>query len=279
LVACSSPSQAPVDAPPDIVDAPPVGCDVAPQVTRTRFLDESIAYLRSAFAVSSGFEGGSVTYGEMWVSLVDSACPLADWTALSYVVDIDPARVPLELRPMHDRVVVVWTLGGRRFLGFLPTDAPTSDAAPWKDGRLPDSFSAVASANADPNQIAALVAELAQDPLLSVVYLDQIGVLTIDAAIGTFAADVATGATVPQIDAAAEKVRVSGLLHSIEWSSFTLRIPSESWPAMVVDSTTLAPECLRQQTRGLRDDGVFTTAPGLAAPLGTGPIVRTPTCS
>ncbi|MDB4961399.1 MAG: hypothetical protein JWP01_1398 [Myxococcales bacterium] len=278
LLACSSPADTSPDAAPIQTDAPALGCSAELQVERTRFVTESISYLRSAFATTDGFEGGAVGFGEAWVALTDATCPLADWSALSYVAPIDPSLVPDEMRGMYDRVAAVWSLNGRKFIAFIPNEGPAGDVAPWLYGRMPDNVNAIASAKADPRQLSALVAQLQQDPALTVTWLDAIGVLTVETTLGTFAFDEPAATTMPHIADAAFQIRTSGLFDTIEWSGFVVRIPNEVFPAARVNSDVIMPDCLRVHTRDMRTDGVFTTTPALAAPLGAGIVPRTPSC-
>lgn len=279
LLACSSPADNSPDAAPIPIDAPALSCSADLEVERARFVSESVSYLRRVFGTPSGFENGIVGFGEAWVSLADAPCPLADWTALSYVAPIDPSLVPDELRDTHDRVAAVWSLNGRTTIAFIPADGHAGDVAPWLFGLNPDNVNAVASATATPAQLAALVARLEQDPALTVTWLEAIGILTVEAALGTFAVDEPAVTTIAHIANAATEIRTSGLFDSIEWSGFVVRIPHEIWAAGPIESDMIVPDCLRVHTRDLRADGVFTTTPSLAAPLGAGIVPRTPTCN
>ena len=274
LAACGGESNP--DPTPDAPDSP--ACTTGPVVERTRFVDESIAYLRSAFDVTTGFDGGSVAYGEGWVSLNDGGCPLADWTTLAYVVDVDPLRMPIELRTTHTRVAAVWALNGRKFIAYLP--AVDNDAAPWWQGFMPDNSTAIANRNAPQADVDRFVAQLTTDhPTIRVTWLDAIGILTLETTIGNFAFDDAPTGRIPAIEAATEDIRTSGLFGAVEWSGFIVRIPFESFPAATVDDAQLAPECLRTHTKAMRDGNMFTTQPGFAAPLGTGPIDNPNACN
>jgi len=267
-------SELPADAAPADSSA---ACPIGPTITRSQFVEQSVTYLHTAFGVTAGFDAGTVAYGEGWVSLGDGGCPLADWTTLSYVAPIEPALVPIELRATHARVAAVWAMNGRRFIAYLP--AVGGDAAPWWQGAMPDNVIAVAKPNAAQPQIDQLVAELATDqPTVRVVWLDAIGILTLETTIGNFAFDDAATGRIPNIEAATEAVRASGLFESVAWSGFVVRIPNESYPAVVVEGDELSPECLRTETRTKRDDNLFSTIPALPAPLGAGPTENPNVC-
>jgi hypothetical protein len=275
--ACGDPDSSPPPTP----DAPLITprCEVGPVITRTRFVDESMAYLRSAFGRTSGFEAGTVAYGEGWVSLDDGGCPLADWTTLAYVTAIDPALVPLELRATHTQVAAVWALNGRRFVAYL---APvTGDAAPWWQGTMPDSGVAIAKSSAPQPALDALVAKLSLDhPRVTTTWLDAIGILTLETPIGNFAVDdpAFIPGPVSAIDAATAEVRASGLFEPFEWSGFVVRIPHESFAANAVDGDEIGVECLRTHTKAQRDANTFSTTASFAPPLGTGQVVNPNAC-
>ena len=275
--ACGDGESSPAPMP----DAPSITprCEVGPVITRTRFVDESVAYLRSAFDRTGGFEGGTVAYGEGWVSLGDGGCPLADWTTLSYVTEIDPALVPLELRATHTHVAAVWPLNGRRFVAFL---APvTGDAAPWWQGVMPDNAVAIAKSTAPQPALDALVARLtANYPTVTTTWLDAIGILTLESPIGNFAVDDPsfTPRPVSAIEAATAEVRESKLFEPLEWSGFVVRIPHESFAAAEVMSEEIGVECLRTHTKPQRDDNAFSTLPSFAPPLGTGQVTNPNAC-
>ncbi|MBA3503344.1 MAG: hypothetical protein H0T65_23485 [Deltaproteobacteria bacterium] len=262
-------------------DAPVITprCEVGPVITRTRFVDESTTYLRNAFGRTSGFEAGTVAYGEGWVSLGDGGCPLADWTTLAYVTTIDPKLVPPELRATHTHVAAVWALNGRRFVAYL---APvTGDAAPWWQGTMPDNAVAIAKASAPQAALDALVAKLSADhPTVTTTWLDAIGILTLETPIGNFAVDDPsfTPGRVSAIDAATADVRASGLFEPLEWSGFVVRIPHESFAAKAVESDEIGVECLRTHTKAQRDANAFSTTPSFAPPLGTGQVVNPNAC-
>ena len=263
---------------PDQPDAA-TACALEPRLERGRFATESVNYLRAAFATTTGFEGGVITYGETAVPLADGGCPVADWTGLSYTVPVDAALVPLELRGTIDRVSAFWSLNGRKAVVFLPSAAPTSEFDLWLYGQLPDNVNAVVRPDADPDEVREVVEQLrALRPALEVEHLEEIGVLTVTAAIGNFLEDTTTTVTVPQMEAAAQLIRASKAFSSVEWSGVVLRYPNESWAGQPVADELLAPECERTHTRAMRDQGVFTTAPSFAPPLGTGPSAVTPTC-
>jgi hypothetical protein len=267
LLACADQAAPPID--------PQPACG-GPTISRSQFVDASVAYLRDAFGVTDGFTGGTTAYGEGWVSLNDGGCPLADWTTLAYVAPIDPQRVPIELRADHDRVAALWALNGRRFIAYLPR--VEGDAAPWWQATMPDNANAIANIDADPAQVDQLVARIsAEQPAVTVTWLDAIGILTLEVPIGTFAFDSANG-KVAAIEGATAMVRDSGLFDIIEWSGFVVRVPFENWPASAVETDVLEPECLRTETRELRDDGAFSTLPALAAPLGAGPTENPDAC-
>ena len=274
LTACSSP---PANTQPDAAVPRPdaaSACSKEPVVHRDRFIAESIAYLRESFGVTDGFEGGHVAYSEAYVALTDAGCPIADWTALSYVTAIAPDRIPTELRDYFDRVAVVWALNGRKFVVFLSSEG---DVAPWPEGRLPDNVNALANADADPRALDELVKRLtAAYPALVITYLEEIGVLTLEATVGNFGDPLGGRMTVREINAATDELRQSGLFSSIEWSPLNFRWPNEFWPAQRVDSEWLEAECARTRTTAMMP--AMNTSPSLAAPLGTGPVAKTPTC-
>jgi len=282
LIMCCSCSNANDGSLPDASAGQPDGaseCALEPRLERTRFEAESVAYLRTSFAVTTGFEGGVITYGETAVPLSDGPCPVADWTALSYTVPVDPARLPVELRATHDRVAAMWSLNGRKAVVVIPADAPHDQFDTWLYGRLPDNFNAVVKQGADPDEVRDVIAQVrALRPALRVEHLEAIGVLTVTSAIGTFADDAIDAVTVPEMDAAAEVVRSSHLFDALDWSGLVLRLPNDSWAPHVVAGALLVPECERVHTRDLRDGGQFTTSPSFAAPLGAGPQEKSPSC-
>ena len=262
-------------------DAPVITprCEVGPVIARTRFVEESIAYLRSAFDRSTGFDAGDVAYGEAWVSLNDGGCPLADWTSLAYVTTIDPALVPPELRATHTKVAAVWALNGRRFVAYLTPVA--GDAAPWWQGSMPDNAIAVAKPTAPQPALDALVAKLAADhPTITSTWLDAIGILTLETPIGNFAVDDPSfvPGRVPAIDAATAEVRASNLFEPLEWSGFVVRIPHETFAANAVSGDEIGVECLRTHTKPQRDASLFSTLPSFAPPLGAGQVVNPDAC-
>jgi hypothetical protein len=222
-----------------------------------------------------------VVYGEMWLPL--EGCGFADWTTLGYLAPIDPALVPVELRATFHDVAMMWALNGRKFVVFLerPDGGGPGATLPWQAGRLPDSVVALADERADPDDVAALLDQLAIDhPAVAVDWLSELRVGTLGAAIGDFPTDGTPTAyqTIPQIEAAVAGLRASGLFGSIEWSGLVFRLPNEQRLVQIVDDAVLRPECLRAESRDLRDAGGFTTEPSLAAPLGPGIVPREPTC-
>ena len=268
------------DTPPDSPQDAELGCIATPSVPRADLVQASVAYLRSAFGVADGFDQGDVRYGEMWVSLGDGSCPYADWTALGYFAAIDSSHVPAELAGEVASVAVMWALNGRKFVVYV-TSAPDGSQQIWQAGRLPDSISAVPAAGARQADIDALIAHLHADhPELMVTWLDAVRILTIDGVVGDFAGDLppATFNTVPQIEAAVQQVRASGLFSSIEWSGLVFNIPNWGWPMNHVDASILRPECMRQESRSLLETGQFTTSPSFAAPLGAGPAPHQAVC-
>lgn len=272
LVACSSSQN---DPQPDAG----ADCTLQPQVDRARFVSESIGYLRSAFVTTTGFEEGSVAYGETEVLLDDAPCPVADWTALTYTAPIDPARVPIELRATHDKVAVVWALNGRKQILFMPSEHPKTESDYWLYGRLPDGVNAIAKDDADPAAVRDLVAQIGTKwPTMTASHLDAIGIVTLTSTIGDLTDEVVHAGTVPDMDAATELLRQSNLFSLIEWSAPVLRIPNQSWPPVEVTDSILAPECLRTHTRGRRDDHELTTSPAFPAPIGPGALAATPVC-
>jgi len=278
LVGCSSGHAEQPDAAvqPDAAN----GCTLEPRVARSRFETESVSYLRTAFATTTGFTGGVVSYGETAVPLTDGPCPVADWTALTYIVPVDPALVPIELRATHDRVAAMWSLNGRKAVVFIPADAPQNQYDTWLYGRLPDNVNAVVRQGADADDVRDVIARLrALRPALVVEHLEAIGIVTLTTSIGTFVEDAVGDVTVPDMNAAAEILRTSGLFDAVDWSGLVLRLPNDSWAPHVVPDALLAPECERVHTRDLRDQNQLTTSPSFAAPLGTGPVSKNPSCS
>jgi hypothetical protein len=267
----------PPDAGPDSGTS---ACALGVSVSRTDFLAASTKLLRDTFGTTTGFDGGAVAYGEMKVSL-DDVCPYADWTALAYVVAIDPSFVPTELRTTHKHVAAVWSLNGLRTIAWVPSiEITAADPAPWQKGALPDNVNAIKKDNASGAAANALVQQImTAHPTVKVDWLDAIGILTLSSTISDFAADPAIPkGSFKEIDAAAAKVRQSNLFSVLEWSGLNFRIPNESWPAALVTSATLEPECLRKETKNDRAQNLFTTLPALAAPLGKGPVPNPNTC-
>jgi hypothetical protein len=262
-------------------DGPDAGddCTTGPTVERGAFIAASVDYLQAAFATDESFAGGDVVYGEMWVPLVDSGCPVADWSTLSYQVELPAALAPEELRADFTRVAVVWTLGGRKLIVYLDTSGAPGATGEWQGGRLPDSFAAVPADGADAGDIQALATQLQADhPTLAVSWLEGVRVLTVDGTVGHFAVDTlpATLHLVGELEAAAAAVRTSGLFPSVEWSGLVFRIPNESRLGQVIDDATLRPECLRAESKPLLEQ--LTTSPALAPPLGPGIASRQPVC-
>jgi hypothetical protein len=270
-------------APPPRTDAEAgSACALGVTVSRARFVDESIAYLRAAFGAPGGFDSGKVVYGEMWVSLDSGApCPLADWSTLSYVVAIDPSRVPIELRGTHRVVAVFWGLNGRRDISLLRTQQVTpQDPAPWQAGALPENVNAIAAESASDGALNAFVAALKPaHPNVAVDYLSAIRILTLSTNLGDFANAPQTPAgTFPQIEAAIQQARASNLFSTIEWSALNFAMPYELWPGTIVGGDLLEPECLRAHTKSMRDTQKFTTVPSLAKPLGQGEVGNPKAC-
>lgn len=255
-----------------VIDAP--ACALGPSVDRATFEAESVTYLRGAFEASAGFTGGTITYREGSVALADG-CSLADWTALIYVAPIDDALVPVELRGTTTHVAAVWSLNGRKLVAFV--DAPSAaEPAPWVEGRLPDNVNAVALESATAAELDTLVGELrTSHPDLAIEWLDAIGILTVSGAVGEFF-DEPIATTAAEVERAAATVRASGLFEPAEWSGLNFRIPHEFWAGVPLEGEQLRAECERTHT--LPQLPVFTTSPGFAAPLGTGPVPRTPDC-
>lgn len=261
-------------------DAAP-GCKLGPAIARQSLIDGSIAYLREAFGTAEDFDGGVTIYGEMWVALSDGGCPTADWSTLGYVAPIAAELVPLELRGGVDTVAAMWGLNGKKFIVYLDNDGGPGTSGAWQAGRLPDSVAALTGDTVDPLAVQTLRDQIvAQHPGLEVTWLSAVGALTIDAAIGDFVLGQPVDAydTIPEIEAAVQQVRDSGLFDVIEWSGLNFRIPNEQRLVQVVDGDPLEPECLRRESSPLRDAGQFTTEPSLQAPLGDGPIARQATC-
>ncbi len=282
--ACSSPpahapDAAPLDtAAPDVGADGPSACSDGPSVSRAQLIDASISYLRAAFGVGDGFDGGEVGYGEMWVSL-DDICSYADWSALGYVAPIAAERVPVELRATHDRVAVMWTLSGRKFIVYLESTHDVGTLGTWQAGRLPDSVISEASSSAPTASVMALADQIrSAHSALTVMWLDLIGTITIDAVIGEFGEPTAPLIPIAEIEAGAASLRSSGLFSSIEWSGLVFRIPNDQTAFVPVTEDVLRPECLRAATRDKRDAGQFTTSPSLATPLGSGVVEHVPAC-
>jgi hypothetical protein len=213
-------------------------CSTGPTVSREDFIGASVDYLRATFEREGGFTGGTVVYGEMWVPLDDGGCPVADWTALGYVVDMDPTLVPEELEASHGQVAVMWALNGRKFIVHLDTRTTPDANGAWQGGRLPDSFAAVPAEEASDEAISALVSDLATDhPELTITWLEGVRILTVDGAVGDFVGDPPLPALVPAttMAAAAADVRASGLFTSIDWSGLVFRIPNETRLVQVID--------------------------------------------
>ena len=268
----------PIDAPGDARVDSPSSCSTGPVIDRAALVDESIAYLRDAFGTTTGFTDGTVAFGEGWVSLGETDCPLADWTTLAYVTSIDPSLVPIELRATHQRVAAVWALNGRKFIAYL---SDGDGAAPWATGAMPDNVIAVLRPEANTHEVEKLIAKVEEDhPEVDAVYLDAIGVVTLETRIGTFGDGplVPTG-RVRDIEAAVESLRTSDVFDAFEWGSFVVRIPSELFPAVAVDDPQIAPECLRTLTKAQRDGNLFSSLPSLAAPLGAGPVENANACN
>jgi hypothetical protein len=273
LISCSSSSEEPNQ--PDAA----IGCSLEPQISRARFEEESVAYLRAAFATTTGFEGGTITYGETAVPLTDAPCPIADWTGLTYTVAADPALFPVEMRATHDRVSAVWWLNGRKAVAIVPKDYPANEYDQWRYARLPDNFNVVVRQDADIDDVRDVIDQVrAMQPGLVVEYLEAIGVVTVTASIGTFIEDAVGSVTVPEMDEAAQPFRAAELFEALDWTGPVLRIPNDGWPGKALTGEMLAPECEREHTRDRRDQNQFTTEPALAAPLGDGPITKTPVC-
>lgn len=245
----------------------PNACALGVSVTREAFTEASVTVLRAAFGTSDGFTGGQIRYGEMWVSLSDSTCPLADWSALSYVVPVDPSLVPEELRATHGHVALFWSLNGRRDIAFL-----TSAETAWNEGLLPSNVTATVKTGTSPAAITSLLADVrAAHPTVSATYLDAIEIVSLETTLGDFVDPTAPRGSVTEIVAAAEMLRTSELFDTLTWSGLSFRIPNEAWAQVAVEGAVIEPECLRAETRAQRDDDHFTTRPSLAAPLGAGP--------
>jgi len=275
-VACSPAPAQPADA--SSPDSAATTCTSEPLVPRAQFVAESVAYLRAAFGVTDGFDGGVVGYSEAYVSLDDTPCPLADWSALSYAAPIASTLVPPELRDTFDRVAAIWSLGGRKFVVFLPAEpGGMPAAAPWPLGRLPDSVTANARADADPDAIAMLAARLrTRYPTLKVDWYDEIHLLALTAPVGNFTDDPVGTLTIPQFETATDDVRTSNLFMPIEWSILNFRFPNHFWSSTTVAGDTIGPECLRTKTKPMLP--LATTSPSLAPPLGAGPQAHRPAC-
>ncbi len=260
-----------IDAP--IVDAP--GCALEPSVDRATFEAASVAYLRGAFETSTGFAGGAIAYREGSVALADG-CSRADWSALIYVAPIDAALVPVELRGTTTHVAAVWSLNGRKLVAFARAPS-AAEPAPWIEGHLPDNVNAIALESAPAGEIDTLVGELrTSHPDLAIEWLDAIGILTVSGAVGDFS-DEPIATTAAEVERAAATVRASGLFEAAEWSGLNFRIPFQFWPGVPLAGAQLRSECERMQT--LSEVPLFTTSPGFAAPLGTGPVPQTPDCN
>jgi len=247
-------------------------CARGVSVSRKAFVDASVAYLRAAFGVTTGFDGGTVSYGEMWVALGAGDCPIADWSSLVYVAPVSSDRVPLELRATHGSVAAFWALNGRRELAFLRNgDVTAATPAPWQAGALGSNVVAVLEPAATPGQVSSLIAGItAAHPTVQVDLLEAIGIVTLSTRVGDFTDSAAPIGTVADIEAAAAQLRASPHLSSIEWSGLSFQFPNETWPATLTAADPLEPECLRKETRTARDTRQLSTLPSLAAPLGTG---------
>lgn len=258
-------------------------CALGLSFTRDTFVAASREYLAEVYPNSgSDFSGGSVRYSEAWVALSEGECPLADWSALTYVVPIDAELVPEELRDTHHHVAVPWILLGERFVVLLSDEVVAGEeSSPWASGTLPDSFVAIAEKTASPQAVSNFIDGLiAAHPGATVSWLDAIGFLTVQASVGTLGDGLPRATTV--IDAVAADVRGSALFEAPVWDGQVFRYPNsfdEDWADVTLDDvSTLAPECLRSYTKERRDSGFFTTMPSLAQPLGSGPIDNPNAC-
>ncbi len=273
LGACGDQQSAPIDGPIDApVDAPTRACEKVVAVPRATFIAESISYLRASFD-GGDFTGGTIRYGEKWVSLNDNGC-MSDFSALWYVAPIDAAQIPLELRANVTHVAAVWTLNGLRGVLYLATEQ-----TPWPAGVLPEETLSVGSANATPTQLNGFVSSLqAAHPTLAVQWLEAIGVLTISSGISDFSLQASTERRWQVVEVATQKVRASNLFSSVEWSRLSFRLPNQDFPAVTVADQVLYPECLRTHTKDIQDANNFVTLPGLRQPFGTGPIDNPTAC-
>jgi hypothetical protein len=273
LGACGDQQSAPIDGPIDApVDAPTRACEKVVAVPRATFIAESISYLRASFD-GGDFTGGTIRYGEKWVSLNDNGC-MSDFSALWYVAPIDAALVPLELRAEVTHVAAVWTLNGLRGVVYLATEQTA-----WPAGVLPEETLSVAKPTAAPTDVSAFVSSLqTAHPTLAVQWLEAIGVLTISSGISDFGVQASTERRWQVVEVATQKVRASNLFSSVEWSRLAFRLPNQDFPAVTVADQVLYPECLRTHTKDIQDANNFVTLPGLRQPLGTGPIDNPTAC-
>ena len=133
----------------------------------------------------------------------------------------------------------------------------------------------------DPVELANFVATLtAEHPDAVVSWLAELKFITVSASVGTRLGNDTSHDLTVITDAAAD-VRASGLFEAPVWDGQVFRFPNTlgEWPDVTLDGlSTLEPECLRTDTKQQRDDGLFTTMPSLATPLGTGPSANPNAC-